>query len=207
MNSDRPPADRPTGTDAVTGADARRPLRADARRNRERVIDAAQALIASDGLALPVREIARRAGVGAGTVHRHFPTKQALLAAIVIDRVEKVIDEARALADAEDPGDALLRTLRRMLDEGTESAALKAALAGTDFDLRTAAPNVARELRDALTTLLANAQHAGHVRRDIDIDDVLALLAGAFASIQHASADRTRAARLTDVLFDGLRTC
>jgi AcrR family transcriptional regulator len=171
------------------------------------VLQAAQELFASDGLSVPLDDIARRAGVGPGTVHRHFPTKETLFAAIVIDRIERVVEDARALANAADPCDALLGMLSRMLDEGTASTALKAALAGTDFDLRTAAPDIADDLRDALMTLLTRAQHAGSVRRDIDIDDVLALLAGAFATLRHADAEAVprRAARLTAVLFDGLR--
>jgi AcrR family transcriptional regulator len=184
-----------------------RPLRADARRNRERVLQAAQELFASDGLSVPLDEIARRAGVGAGTVHRHFPTKEALFAAIVVGRMEQVVENTRALANADDPCEALLNTLTQMLDEGVTSAALKAALAGTEFDLRTAAPDIAADLREALNALLTNAQKAGSIRPDITVDDLLALLAGAFATLRHADAETTpsHATRLNRVLFDGLR--
>lgn len=190
-----------------TAAGLKRPQRADARRNRERVLQAAQELFASDGLSVPLDEIARRAGVGPGTVHRHFPTKEALFAAIVVDRVERVVADARTLASAADPCAAFLGMLSRMLDEGITSTALKAALAGTDFDLRTAAPDAAGDLRDALMTLLTHAQRAECIRRDINVDDVLALLAGAFATLRHANAEATprHAARLTAVLFDGLQ--
>ena len=201
----------------TTGADDRpgsgpgtarpgRPLRADARRNRERVLRAAGELFATEGLSVPLDEIARRAGVGPGTVHRHFPAKEALFAAVVADRLEPVVEYARTLADATDPCDALLAMLTRLLDEGTASTPLKAALAGTDLDLRTAAPAIASELRGALMILLARAQQAGCIRHDIDVDDLLALMAGAFAALRHADAETThsRAARLTAVLFDGL---
>jgi AcrR family transcriptional regulator len=183
-----------------------RPLRADARRNRERVLRAAQELFTADGLSVPLDEVARRAGVGAGTVHRHFPTKEALLAAIVVDRVEQLVATGRALAGSADPGAALLRLLALMLDEGAVSHPLKAALVGTDFDLRTAAPGAAEDLHAAVAALLAEAQRASQVRRDLDADDVMALLAGVFGMYQHASADAERAARLRAVLFDGLRT-
>jgi AcrR family transcriptional regulator len=185
-----------------------RPMRADARRNREQVLRAADELFATEGLSAPLDEIARRAGVGPGTVHRHFPAKEALFAAVVVDRLDRVVAHARSLADAADPCDALLAMLSRMLDEGTASTPLKAALAGTDFDLRTAAPGVASDLRDALMTLLTRAQQAGRVRRDIDVDDLLALVAGAFATLRHADAETApaHAARLTAVLFDGLRS-
>jgi hypothetical protein len=94
-----------------------------------------------------------------------------------------------------------------MLDEGDHSTPLKSALAGTDFDLRTAAPTVATELRDAVGVLLGRAQRAGATRTDLDIDDLMALLAGAFHAIQYAGvkAKSRQAERLTSVLFDGLR--
>lgn len=189
-----------------TASGLARPLRADARRNREQILRAARELFATEGLSAPLDEIAHRAGVGAGTVHRHFPTKEALFAAIVIDRVEQLVADARGLADDADPRAALLGMLARMLDEGAASLTLKAALAGTDFDIRTAAPDAAAHLRTALMTLLQRAQTAGGVRDDIDIDDLFALLAGAFATLRHADAEAvpSHAARLNAVLFDGL---
>jgi AcrR family transcriptional regulator len=197
--------DAATDAAAVSGA-GRRPLRADARRNRERVLRAAQELFTADGLSVPLDEVARRAGVGAGTVHRHFPTKEALLAAIVVDRVEQLVAQGHALAASPDPEAALLQMLTLMLDEGAVSHPLKAALAGTDFDLRAAAPDAAAGLHAAVAVLLERAQLAGQVRRDLDADDVMSLLAGVFGMYQHANADAERAARLRDVLFDGLRT-
>lgn len=185
-----------------------RPLRADARRNHEHLLRAATELFASEGLSVSLDEIARRAGVGPGTVHRHFPTKETLFAAVVIDRIARLVAYARELTGAtDDPCGALLTLFVRMLDEGTASNALKAALAGTDFDLRTAAPEISGALHEAVTTLLDRAQHAGCIRRDVDVHDVMALLAGAFATLRHADAeaDVRRATRLTAVLFDGLR--
>lgn len=189
-------------------AGSTRPLRADARRNRELVLEAARELFGTDGLSVPIDEIAARAGVGAGTVHRHFPTKESLVAAVVVSRMDQLVEEARALAGTDDPGAAVLHMITRMLDEGADSAPLKAALAGTDFDIRTAAPDVASNLREAIATLLVNGQQAGIVRSDIDVEDLMALVAGAFTALQHAQADSDpgRGARITDVLFDGLRT-
>ncbi|EFC83446.1 TetR/AcrR family transcriptional regulator [Parafrankia sp. EUN1f] len=185
-----------------------RPLRADARRNRARVLRAARDLFAADGLSVPLDEIARRAGVGAGTVHRHFPTKEALFTAVVVDQVEQLVaDAAAAYATNTDSSEALLAMLARMLAEGIESSPLKAALAGTDFDIRTAAPDVAARLRETLHALLQRAQRDRAVRGDIDVDDLFALVAGAFATLRHADAEGApdRFARLNAVLFDGLR--
>ncbi|WP_322748782.1 MULTISPECIES: helix-turn-helix domain-containing protein [unclassified Frankia] len=205
IQGDAPDAGGAEPASAGEGCSAR-PLRADARRNRERVLRAARELFSIEGLSVPLDEIARRAGVGAGTVHRHFPTKETLFAAVVVDQVEQLIADVRALAQQADPGDALVEMLERMLAEGAASLPLKAALAGTDFDIRTTAPEVAARLRETLRAFLQRAQDAGDIRGDIDIDDLFALLAGAFATLRHADAPPDQAVRLNTVLFDGLRT-
>jgi AcrR family transcriptional regulator len=181
-------------------------LRADARRNRDRVLAAARELFASDGLSVSLDEIARNAGVGPGTVHRHFPTKEALIAAVAIGRLEQVVAQARSLANADDPGEALHSQLSRMLAYGDDSAPLKGALAGTGLDIRTAAPEIAADLRDAVGLLLTRAQDAGAIRADLTIDDLLALLAGAYHAMQYAGVKTKsrQAQRLTAVLLDGL---
>lgn len=181
-------------------------MRADARRNRDRLLASAGALFAAHGLSVSLDEIARHAGVGPGTVHRHFPTKESLVAAVAIDRVRATAAYGRSLlADAE-PGAALRALLARMLAEGEVSAPLKSALAGTDFDLRTAAPQASAELREAVAGLLGRAQDAGQVRADLDVDDVMAVVAGVFAALGHgrAGVDPERASRLIGVFFDGL---
>ncbi|HEY1552270.1 MAG TPA: helix-turn-helix domain-containing protein, partial [Kofleriaceae bacterium] len=96
----------------------KRELRADAKRNRERVLAIAQQVFAAEGLAVPIDEIAKRAGVGIGTVYRHFPTKEALFAAIVHDRMERLIEYATSLGNAAKPGDALFAVLDRLIEDG-----------------------------------------------------------------------------------------
>ena len=86
-----------------------RPLRADAARNRARVLEVAYETFAAEGLAVPIDEIARRAGVGAGTVYRHFPTKEDLFRAVVDDRIRGIITWGRALLDDGAPGFAIKR--------------------------------------------------------------------------------------------------
>jgi AcrR family transcriptional regulator len=195
------PIDQPLSTE-----NPQRPLRADARRNRELILEAAQALFATDGLSVPLDDIARRAGVGPGTVHRHFPTKDALIAAVAMSRLQRVIALAHKLATAEDAGAALRRQLSAMLTEGDHSTPLKSALAGIEFDIRTTAPDAAAELRTAVNTLLQRAQSAGAIRADIDIDDLMATLAGTFHAIQHTGTrtESDRAQRLITLLFDSL---
>src|SRR5580692_3923974 len=118
-----------------------RPLRADAVRNRARVLEVAYETFAAEGLAVPIDEIARRAGVGAGTVYRHFPTKEDLFAAVVESRLQHIITAGRALLDNPGPGEALFAFLRSMvLDFGATDQGLVDALGGLGIDVESAAP-------------------------------------------------------------------
>src|SRR5215472_10573945 len=101
-----------------------RTLRADARRNRSRVLEAAIAAFAAEGLSVPVYEIARRAGVGTGTVSRHFPTKESLFEAIISSIGDRLVALARQLLDTEEPGMALFEFLAAMVEEGAANRAL-----------------------------------------------------------------------------------
>src|ERR1700753_1048708 len=128
-----------------------KPLRADAARNRARVLETAYETFAADGLSVPIDEIARRAGVGAGTVYRPFPTKKYLFRAVVDSRIRRIIDEGRALLDDPGPGEALFAFLRSMvLDWGATDQGLVDALAG----LRIAGDAVAPDADDAFRGLL-----------------------------------------------------
>ena len=91
------------GSDSATEA---RPLRADAQRNRTRILDAAEVVFAAEGIEVPVDTIAEKAGVGVGTLYRHFPTKEKLCEAILLERLAGLTEDARAQADAADPGAA-----------------------------------------------------------------------------------------------------
>jgi AcrR family transcriptional regulator len=183
-----------------------RGLRADARRNRERVLRTAQQLFATEGLGVSLDEIARRAGVGPGTVHRHFPAKEALYLAVATDQLRQLIAEAEALAADDDPA-ALFTLLSRMMANGAENVAVKSALVAAEFDLRTAAPDVAADLTRHVGDLLDRAHEAGVVRDDLTVDEVMALVAGAFAAIRHAGAEtsRERSGRIAQLILDGLR--
>ncbi|GLY74882.1 TetR/AcrR family transcriptional regulator [Actinoallomurus iriomotensis] len=196
---------RPSGpTPAAHGSD--RELRSDARRNRERVLRTAQQLFATQGLGVSLDEIARRAGVGPGTVHRHFPAKEDLYLAVATDRFERLVTEAEALAATDDPA-ALFTLLSRMIATGAENATVKSALVAAEFDLRTAAPDVAAGLTRQVARLLDRAHAAGAVRPDVTVDEVMALVAGAFAAIRHANAEisRERSAHIARLILDGLR--
>jgi AcrR family transcriptional regulator len=180
-----------------------RPLRADAARNRARVLEVAYDTFAAEGLSVPIDEIARRAGVGAGTVYRHFPTKEDLYRAVVQDRIGSIVKEGRALLDSRAPGEALFTFLRSLvLEWGATDRGLTDALAGLGIDIKAAMPEVKAAFEEMLTELLKTAQKAGTVRRDVDVSDLDAILVGAQA-MQASNPDA--ADRLTEVVLDGLR--
>lgn len=177
-------------------------LRADARRNRARVLSAAQEAFAAEGLAVPLDEIARRAGVGAGTVYRHFPTKEALFEAIVLDRMHVMIDQVRALADAPDPGAAFYQVLTDIVEQNSMKRDLVDALAGAGLDLNGSLSEARVAIREALGVLLHRAQAVGAVRPDVDTTDLSTLLSAIFlAARQQTGLPHTALA----VIRDGLR--
>jgi AcrR family transcriptional regulator len=123
--------------------------------------------------------IAARAGVGAGTVHRHFPTKEALIAAVVTDRLTDLADRALALADAEHPADAFFGFVRELTAEARHNVILTSALNGAE--LGPPGARAAAALGTAVGRLLERAQQAGGVRRDLTLPDLHAVLSGVIA--------------------------
>ncbi|MBB5139733.1 AcrR family transcriptional regulator [Thermocatellispora tengchongensis] len=182
-----------------------RPLRADARRNRERVLRAARAAFEAEGVGVPLDEIARRAGVGAGTVHRHFPTKEALLEAIILGTMESLAAEARAGCDSDDPGAAFAAYFARLAEEGMMNRAFTEVLRQAGVDMGAVAGQAGRDLLDAFGALLARAQRAGAVRADVTPRQVKALLIGVFAGADWLGGGGDERRRLVAVVLDGLR--
>lgn len=183
-----------------------RPLRADARRNRARVLEAAREAFAAEGLAVPLDEIARRAAVGAGTVYRHFPTKEALFEAVIVDRLDFLVEQAQAALDASQtrPGQAFFEFLDVMLADAGSKKDLADALAGAGVDLRAVTMESAARLNESLAELLTRAQAAGAVRPGIDAADLHAIVIGALAAEQRR-ADPERPGRIARLVCDGLR--
>lgn len=182
-----------------------RPLRADAQRNRDRVLKAAFAAFAGEGLSVPVHEIARRAGVGTGTVSRRFPTKESLFAAVFVSRVEWLADLARQLGEAADAGDAFFEFFAALVAEGAANRGLADALTGAGFDIKAVVSGPEHDVAGAMASLLARAQRAGAVRPDIDAADVMALIAGCLAR-QPDRGDPAARDRLVAVVCAGLRS-
>jgi AcrR family transcriptional regulator len=180
---------------------AERALRADARRNRERVLAAARRAFAEQGYAVPLDEIAAAAGVGPGTVYRHFPTKEALFEAVSVANVEDLAADARARAAAADPDLAFAGFLDRVADQALAKRDLPDAFAGAGAD---AMATAVADMHDALGLLLAKAQEAGGVRRDVTVGDVIALLKGLLHAVR-TDPDPDVRHRLLAVVRDGLR--
>jgi AcrR family transcriptional regulator len=180
---------------------AERSLRADARRNRERVLDAARRAFAEQGYAVPLDEIAAAAGVGPGTVYRHFPTKEALFEAVSVANVEDLAADARARAEADDPDAAFAGFLDRMAEQALAKRNLPDAFAGAGTDAVAAA---VADMHDALGVLLAKAQEAGGIRRDVTVTDLVALLKGLLYAVR-GDPDPDIRHRLLAVVRDGLR--
>ena len=181
-----------------------RPLRADARRNRERLLSVARTAFAAEGLSVPLDEIARRAGVGPGTLYRHFPTKEALFEAIVHDRLRQIQEEARARGASADPEDALFAFIDRVVADAGPKQDLIDALASAGVDISPSVAAVAAGIRDEIGHLLARAQQSGAVRPDITIDDLMALLSGLLFAVRPRSRHKADAGRLLAVLRAGL---
>ena len=208
--TDTPASDTASAPGSATGPTAAddprlRPLRADTRRNRDRVLEAARAAFGAEGSDASLDEIARRAGVGAGTVYRHFPTKEALFEAVVFDRIGELIEVAGALSDDPDPGRAFSSFVELLAREGARKRDLVETLSSDGIHLQLGEAPVVLALIDALAGLLDRAQRAGAVRRDIGVNDVMALLTGAAYAICHSSADDQQSARLLAIMYDGLR--
>jgi len=187
-----------------TPTPAPRPMRADARHNYARLLGAAADAFAEHGPDAPLDDIARRAGVGIGTLYRHFPTRQALLEAVFLDSIQALGAEANALLDASSPGDALATWLRAVLAHNLTQRGLKEALMLTAGSETAAAYKA--QMREAGAALLARAQQAGTVRSDAEISDALRFVHAIALATEQAAEGADRAERLLSLMLDGLRT-
>src|SRR5579864_9787952 len=177
-----------------------RPQRADARVNHDKLVAAARALFTEKGTSAPLEEVAERAGVGIGTLYRHFPTRQALFEAVYVDEVEAMARAAAELAELA-PWEALSRWLHQYVGFAATKRALNEALMETDpnsdvlLTCRTA-------IAGAGTGLVERAQRAGVVRRDTTFVDVVRMV-GAIAMVPTEDQEQKR--RLFELALDGLR--
>jgi AcrR family transcriptional regulator len=178
----------------------RRPMRADARRNYDALVEAARELFAAEGTSAPLEEIARRAGVGIGTLYRHFPTRQALLEAAYLEEVQAMADFAHELA-AVPPWDALVEFFRRYVGFAGKKRALNEALVEADPQSGVLA-GCRAALGEAGNAVIRRAQEAGVVRPDVQFGDVGRIVAG-IAMVP--TTDPGQQERMLELALDGLR--
>lgn len=179
-----------------------RPVRADAQRNSDALLEAALAVFASSGVEAPVREIAAKAGVGVGTVYRHFPHRADLIVAVFRHQVDACADAAVVLAAEHGPGEALALWMQRYAAFIATKHGLAAALHSGDPAYSTLPSYFDTRMRPALQGLLDAAVRAGEVRNDIAPDDLLQAVRSLCLSA-HDDRDYTR--RMVALLVDGLR--
>jgi len=182
---------------------APRPQRADAVRNRVRILEAAEIVFASEGIEVPIDVIAEKAGVGVGTLYRHFPTKEKLCEAILYERLGELAADARALAEAPDPVAAFFGFVDHVFEEASAKRDLMVAVMGAGVEFEASIAPVKDELHDALGVLLARAQEAGAVRADVSAEAIMALVSATCQAAAHSSGN---ANDLLCIVCDGLRS-
>nr|WP_249780744.1 TetR/AcrR family transcriptional regulator [Bradyrhizobium sp. dw_78] len=182
---------------------ADRRVRADARRNIDTLLQTALAVFATSGVDAPMREIAEKAGVGIGTIYRHFPQRADLIAAVLRREIDACADAAPVLAAEHKPGEALARWMQRYAAFIAAKRGLAKALHSGDSAYDTLPGYFDQRLRPALRTLLEAAATAGEIRADVDADDLLGAVTSLCMSAHNAGPGR--AERMIALLVDGLR--
>jgi AcrR family transcriptional regulator len=186
-----------------SAATLRRP-RADAVRNRERVLEAAKAVFSAGGPDASLEAVAKRAGVGIGTLYRHFPTREALFEAVYRREVQQLTELAEALKSEAEPVDALRRWMRSNVEFIATKKGMLAALALAVHGSSELYAHTFERLTKAVRALLERAVAAGEMRADISPEDLLRALIG-MCYIHDQPGWQTSVLRLLDVFIDGLR--
>lgn len=176
------------------------PLRADAARNRERILEAAEALFLERGAEASLDDIAKRANVGIGTLYRRFPTRDALLAATSDERLLSLAKASRARDDKLEPDASVRAFVKELVNHATHYRGL-AALLGTVLQEGTAGCHAGREEG---RRLLQRAQMAGAVRKDVSVDDLVCMVTAIALAVEQGRATKSRVSHLVDLFLDGI---
>lgn len=178
-----------------------RPLRADAARNRQLLLDTAREAFGAHGVTASLDDVARAAGVGPGTLYRHFPTRDQLVLAVIDDGLTGIRDLGAELLASDDPLDALHRWLTAYVEQGSVFEGLARTLASPPAG----ESSTCRMARDAGRALIARAAEAGVLHRDVHIDDVLDMAAAIAWVGEQPNRDADQRSRLLQVVINGLR--
>ncbi len=180
-----------------------RPLRADAQRNLDALLKSAVEVFKTSGVDAPVREIAEQAGVGIGTVYRHFPKRSDLIAAVFRHEIDACADAAPLLAAKHEPVEALTRWMQQYAAFIATKRRLAPALHSGDSAFESLSAYFLQRLKPALQTLLESAARVGEIRTDVDAKDLLSAIGSLCMSAYNDRPDHTR--RMVALLVDGLR--
>jgi AcrR family transcriptional regulator len=184
---------------------AARDRRADARRNYDHILATARVVLAEQGVGASLRDVARRAEVGLGTLYRHFPTREALLETLLRQGFDRLVELADTLGATRPPAAALAEWVRELAAGASAYQGLPASLVATMHDHESALWESCAALQDAGGRLLEQAQRSGDVRSDVTGTDVFALVSAVASAAEHAPlADRRD--HLLGVVLDGLST-
>lgn len=178
-------------------------LRADARRNRARILAAAAEIFAEHGASASTEEVARRAGVAIGTVFRHFATKDDLLRAIMKDLLQQLTNQVNLLAAEGDPATALFDFFTSLVGQAAARKAVVDLLTATGTDVQVT--SAVQALRHGIGELLTRGQQAGAVRPDVQVAEVMALLTSTCQGALHGGWDSHLQHRTLAIIFTGLR--
>jgi AcrR family transcriptional regulator len=192
-------------TSPSAGPGSERSLRADALRNRIRILVAAESVFAAKGLDASTDEVARLAGVGIGTLYRHFATKEALLDAVFAGRLQRLADLAGDLARESDAGRAFFDFFAGLVGESPRERMLDDALTRAGLDAEAAADRPDHPLHAALAHLLERAQRAGQVRLDVGVPDLMISMLGVVHALRRAGGSTRLRQRALTIVLDGLR--
>ena len=188
------------------GVERARPLRADALRNRAALLEAARAVFRRDGLAAQMEAIAAEADLGVGTLYRHFPTKEALIAVLVEERLEQLRETADAATRTDDPWEGVARLVWELATFEAEDRGIADILAGSMTQAEGADAALAAFM-GSFHTVVTRAQSTGRMRGDVSADDVVTAVCGVGKMMAPGPAHGDEQwRRLIGVILDGLRT-
>jgi AcrR family transcriptional regulator len=182
-----------------------RPMRADAAKNHEKILKAAEEIFALDGVGVPIDIVAERAGVGIGTLYRHFPTKEALYEAIVMTRLSELIATADEYATNPDPQEGLCSFLHEFARQASEKHDLFDALGQAGIDVKARFSDLVEDLVVRIDGLRQRAVDAGSLRDDVSTKDIMALVVGSCHAAGQGGAGDASLDRLLEIILAGLQ--
>ncbi len=183
-----------------------RPMRADAVKNRARILAASEEIFATEGVSVPIDRVAEKAGLGVGTIYRHFPTKEALFEAIVVARLDDLLETVKAQRDARDAGEALFSFLRTMAEQASAKRDLFDALGSAGIDIKSQCTETMDEIKGNVDLLRRRAVDAGAIRPDVSTEEIFGLVMGACQASAHTGMDKAGSQRMVEIVCDGLRS-